>query len=354
MGLVQMRTPNGSYSDVDEVLVDEYVAAGWTRTGDLSEFAGLGVVAYNPDGTVLLETGETALYTPVTSPGSENPGGSGGGGGGGSTNAGKKFTIGQGLDTAKALFSFFEDDLLNEYAKNWAKYGDAKVAIGLTRQSATWEKYFSYLKRDDGTLIMSEIDALSNIESYKATLGEYDIEDTSMFKKQFEQLIVNAVDPIEFEERLSLVYNEIIDDIPEVQRLFAEQYGIEATRSAIFGALINKDVEDGLLSNQITTLQMQAEGTSRGFSTSYERAKNLRTRGLNRETARKLYSSAGQTIANVSSMGRDLSVYELEEAALGDQRFINRLQRYESEYMSKHGMRLGARRKDGKVTGLIE
>lgn len=354
MALVQMRTPSGSYSDVDAALVDQYTEAGWTKTGDLTEFEGLGVVAYNPDGTVLLETGETAAYIPANTGGSSNMGDSSGGGGGGSTSAGSKFTVGEGLDTAKALFSFFEDDLLNEYAKNWALYGDPKVAIGLTRNSAVWAKYFGYLKREDGTLIMSEIDALSNIASYKATLGEYDIEDTTMFTKQFEQLIVNDVSPIEFEERLSLVYNEIIDDIPEVQRLFAEQYNIQATKSAIFGALINKDIEDGLLANQITTLQMQAEGTSRGFSTSYERAKNLRTRGFNRESARKLYSGAGQTIANVSSMGRDLTVYELEEAALGDQRFINRLQRYESEYMSKHGMRLGARRKDGKVTGLIE
>ena len=289
MALVQMRTPSGSYSMVDAELVDDYEGQGWTLTSALSEFEGLGVVQYNADGTVLLETGETAAYIPGA--GNEDDSSAGGGGTGG-TGGEKTYTFAQGLDTAKALYDFFEDDLLEEYARNWAKYGDAKVAIGLTRKSKTWDKYFGYLKRDDGTLIMSEIDAMSNIYSFKSTLGEYGIDDTDIFQSQFQDLIVNGVAPIEFEERVATIYNEVIDDIPEVQRLYAEQYGIEADRTAIFGSLINKDVEDGLLANQIATLQIQAEATSRGFSTSFERAKSLRIRGLNRETAKSLYEGA--------------------------------------------------------------
>lgn len=352
MALVQMRTPSGSYSMVDAELVEDYEAVNWTQTSALPEFEGLGVVQYNADGTVLLDTGETAAYTP----GAGNEGsGSGGGGGntGGGQSSGPEYSLAEGLATAQSLFSFFEDDMLNEYAKNWAVYGDADIAIGLTRQSKVWDKYFGYLKREDGTLIMSEIDAMSNIYSYKATLGEYGIEDTSMFKKQFEDLIVNSVAPIEFEERVSTIYNEVIDDIPEVQRLYAEQFGISADRTAIFGSLLNKDIEDGLLANQIDTLQLQAEGTSRGFSTSFERAKELRLRGLDRKTAKSLYSTAGQTISGFQSIGRDVTVSTLEEAALGDVRMINRLKRYESEYLSKQGRQLGAAKKDDEIVGLI-
>ena len=314
MALVQMRTPSGSYSMVDAELVDDYKQQNWTLTSELSEFEGLGVVQYNADGTVLLETGETAAYIPGA--GNEDDSSAGGGGTGG-TGGGKTYTFAQGLDTAKALYDFFEDDLLEEYARNWAKYGDAKVAIGLTRKSKTWDKYFGYLKRDDGTLIMSEIDAMSNIYSFKSTLGEYGIDDTDIFQSQFQDLIVNGVAPIEFEERVATIYNEVIDDIPEVQRLYAEQYGIQADKTAIFGSLINKDVEDGLLANQIATLQIQAEATSRGFSTSFERAKSLRTRGLDRATAKSLYEGAERTISRYKSSGRDLSLTNLEEVALG-------------------------------------
>lgn len=350
MALVQMRTPSGSYSMVDAELVDDYKGVGWVQTSALPEFEGLGVTQYNADGTVLLETGETAAYTS----GAGNQSSSSSSTSSNESNTSQpSYTFAQGLDTAKALYSFFEDDLLEEYARNWAKYGNPNVAIGLTRQSKTWDKYFGYLKRDDGTLIMSELDAMSNIYSFKSTLGEYGIDDTSMFKKNFQDLIVNGVAPIEFEERVSTIYNEVIDDIPEVQRLYAEQYGIEADKTAIFGSLINKDVEDGLLANQIATLQLQAESTSRGFSTSFERAKSLRLRGFTREQAKSLYSTAGQTISGYESIGRDLSLFTLEEAALGDIRMINRLKKYESEYISKQGRQLGAAKKDDEIVGLI-
>ena len=129
MALVQMRTPSGSYSMVDAELVGDYEGVGWVQTSALPEFEGLGVTQYNADGTVLLETGETAAYTPgagnqssSSSSTSNNE----------STTSQPSYTFAEGLDTAKALYSFFEDDLLEEYARNWAKYGDAKVAIGLT------------------------------------------------------------------------------------------------------------------------------------------------------------------------------------------------------------------------------
>lgn len=354
MALVQMRTPSGSYSMVDAQLVDDYKGQGWTLTSELAEFEGLGVVQYNADGTVLLETGETAAYIPGA--GNEDDSSAGGGGTSGTgsgTSGGPKYTFAQGLDTAKALYDFFEDDLLEEYARNWAKYGDAKIAIGLTRKSKVWDKYFGYLKRDDGTLIMSEIDAMSNIYSFKSTLGEYGIDDTDIFQSQFEDLIMNGVAPIEFEERVATIYNEVIDDIPEVQRLYAEQYGIQADKTAIFGSLINKDVEDGLLANQIATLQIQAESTSRGFSTSFERAKSLRVRGLDRATAKSLYEGAEGTISRYKASGRDLSLTTLEEAALGDVRMIDRLKRYESEYTAKFGRQFGSARKDDEIVGLI-
>ena len=64
-----------------------------------------------------------------------------------------------------------DPEILEDYAKYWAKYGDSTIAIGmLRRESKAWEKQFGFLRRDDGTLIMSEKDAISNIYSYKSTL----------------------------------------------------------------------------------------------------------------------------------------------------------------------------------------
>lgn len=342
MALVQMRTPTGSYSMVDSVLVDDYVSQGWVETSKLSEFENANVVKYNEDGTVVLSDGTTAVWNPqnedTTSPVS-----------------GTQSSLEKGLATAEALYAYMDDEILEDFARAWAKHGKADIALGVVRNtSKAWEKQFGFLKRKDGTLIKTEAEALSNIASYKSALSEYGIEDTSMFTKQFEQMITNGTAPIEFEERLALVYNEVVDDIPEVKKLFADLYGIEATDDAIFGALINKDIEDGVLENQINTLKIQAQGTTAGFSTSFARAKELRLRGLDFKTARNLYSNASSTISQATSIGRDLDINTLEEAALGDVNLTERVNRYLAEYASTQGVTTGAAKKGKQFTGLIE
>lgn len=270
-----------------------------------------------------------------------------------STSASVTYDRQEGLQTAQSLYSFFNQDLLNEYANNWVNTGDATRSIGMLRQSAVWEKEFGYLKRDDGSLIMSELDAVSNIASYKNTLFEYNIKDFTLFEDKFKDLISTEVSPLEFQQRIDLVYNQVIDDIPKVKELFARDYGIEATDDAIFGALINEDVEQGLLSNQITTLQIEAEAAAAGFNTSFARFETLRREGLTREKARTLYRNAQGLIDAASTVGRELDLSTLEGAALGDVQATKRLQRTQADIFAQQGATLGAAKKGKQVTGLI-
>jgi len=270
-----------------------------------------------------------------------------------STSASVTYDRQEGLQTAQSLYSFFNQDLLNEYANNWVNTGDATRSIGMLRQSAVWEKEFGYLKRDDGSLIMSELDAVSNIASYKNTLFEYNIKDFTLFEDKFKNLISTEVSPLEFQQRIDLVYNQVIDDIPKVKELFARDYGIEATDDAIFGALINEDVEQGLLSNQITTLQIEAEAAAAGFNTSFARFETLRREGLTREKARTLYRNAQGLIDAASTVGRELDLSTLEGAALGDVQATKRLQRTQADIFAQQGATLGAAKKGDEVTGLI-
>ena len=270
-----------------------------------------------------------------------------------STSASVTYDRQEGLQTAQSLYSFFNQDLLNEYANNWVNTGDATRSIAMLRQSAVWEKEFGYLKRDDGSLIMSELDAVSNIASYKNTLFEYNIKDFTLFEDKFKNLISTEVSPLEFQQRIDLVYNQVIDDIPKVRELFARDYGIEATDDAIFGALINEDVEQGLLSNQITTLQIEAEAAAAGFNTSFARFETLRREGLTREKARTLYRNAQGLIDAASTVGRELDLSTLEGAALGDVQATKRLQRTQADIFAQQGATLGAAKKGDEVTGLI-
>ena len=59
MALVQMRTPSGSYSMVDENVVSVYEAEGWVLTSDLPEFKTKDVTYYDEARkTVTSSTGE--------------------------------------------------------------------------------------------------------------------------------------------------------------------------------------------------------------------------------------------------------------------------------------------------------
>lgn len=68
MALVQMRTPGGSYSMVDEKLVPVYEAEGWVLTSELPEFKDTNVVEYKEQTkTVVTDEGEEKKVEEVIS-----------------------------------------------------------------------------------------------------------------------------------------------------------------------------------------------------------------------------------------------------------------------------------------------
>ena len=148
------------------------------------------------------------------------------------------------LATARALFGFMPEEVINEYAKQWIKYDDTELAIAQTRQSDAWNKNFSYLKRDDGSLIMSEAESLSVKASYTETLREVGITDAEPFDSKFNDLISGEVSAAEFQQRVDLVYNQVVNQIPEVERLYRERYNIDVDQPTIFGALIDDEISD--------------------------------------------------------------------------------------------------------------
>jgi len=259
----------------------------------------------------------------------------------------------KGLEKANALYAFLPPELLDTFAESWAKYGDANIAMGAVRKSSTWKQKFGYLQRQDGSLIMSEIDALATIATYKSTLAEVGITDFKDFEKQFQELISNEVSGLEFQQRIDTVYSGVVEQIPEVEALFRDRYGIALDQPTIFGALINPDIQDKVLAGEIQTLQLQAEASSRGFTTSFSRFQELKNRGLSQEQARGIYQTAGQTISQAESIGRELDISTLEEATLGDTNATKRLQRISAELQSKQGIQLGAAKINDEVTGLI-
>ena len=257
---------------------------------------------------------------------------------------------------ARSLFSFFPEAVLKEYAKSWVKYADPQLAIAEVRTTSAWENEFGYLQRDDGTLIMSEGEALSPQASYRETLQEVGITDTEQFNQKFKDLVSGEVSAAEFQQRVDLVYNQVIDQIPEVERLYRERYGLDIDAPTVFGALIDPDISDKVLKGDIQTLQLQAQASIRGFTQNFARFEELRKAGLTTERAAQIYEAAQPTIDLATSVGRELDISTLEEAALGDVTSQRRLARIQAEIQSEiGGADLGAARtRTGEIVGLVE
>ena len=253
-----------------------------------------------------------------------------------------------------SLYKFFPDAVLNVYAQNWAKYGEDSLALSVTRQSQEWKNEFDYLERDDGSLIMTEIEAIADIASYKETLREIGIVDTKMFEGKFKELVAGQTSPTEFQDRINLVYDQVVDNIPGVEKLFRDTYGINTDASTIFAALINPEVNDELLKGNIKTLTVAAEADAAGFTGSFERFDALRKAGLTQEGARTLYQSAENTIGMGTQTGSNVSLDTLEAAAIGDRQAQETVGLLGAEAASMSSAKIGARRKDNKTTGLLE
>jgi len=282
--------------------------------------------------------------------------------GGGGTPAAKKdepeFSQTKGREIGQALYSFMPGEVLDEFASQWAKTGDADVAIGATRQTKVWKDNFSHLLRADGTLVMSELAAQSTIATYKSTLAEVGISDFTDFEEEFKDMVGGheTGDPVsaeEFQQRVDVVWSGVKNQIPEVEKLFREKYGINVDAPTIFGALVNDKIQDKVLRGDISTLQLQAEASSRGFTTTFARFQELKNLGMTQEQASGLYEQAGGIIEQARTVGRTLDISTLEEAATGDATAGKRLQRIQAELASQGGATFGAAKKGDEVTGLI-
>lgn len=262
-------------------------------------------------------------------------------------------TVSQGKDLAKAMYSFLPPKVIEQFAKNWVKSGDPNIALGATRQTKEWKDNYGYLEREDGSLIMDELSAESTIATYKQTLGEVGIQDYTDFEDDFKEMITGEVSGAEFQQRVDVVYSGVVNQIPEVETLFRERYNITLDQPTIFAALINPKIQDKVLAGEIATIQLQAEAASRGFSTSFARFQELKNLGLTQQQARSLYETAGTVMQQATTIGRDLQLETLEEAALGDIEAQKRIQRVQSELQSKQGITLGAAKEGKQITGLI-
>lgn len=251
-------------------------------------------------------------------------------------------------------YPYFPDEVLREYAKNWTESGDDAVALAKTEASTAFRQAFPGIRREDGTMRYSVGEYLGVKEDMRVQVAEYGL-NPEIFETQFNQLIEGDVSPAELARRLQVVQAEIGENIPAVQQAFAAQFGVPLSAEAILAAVVNPEIEEGLLTGTITAAQVQGEAVAAGFQTTFARSRALARAGLTQQQAAQTYQFGRQARELAARAGREFILADVEEAAVGDTLAARRIQNIISEVESQSSVQLGAARTQlGQVTGLTE
>ena len=270
------------------------------------------------------------------------------------------------LNKARALYPGLPESFIQLYARYWESTGDAQQAISQTRQDPQYDNIFPGNKTERGQIRYDEVTYFALEDSYIGTLAEYGIPratSLNILQDRFVNLIEGGVSALEFEKRVADVYRGIVQNIPEVQQFYADNFDINLDEQSIFlGALVPTVGED-IVSGKITPAQIGGEARRAGFTISLEEAERIQRSGLSQQEARRLFTQAQTEIPRIQELqtrgGREpVEEFGLEQfteaAVFQSPEELEEIRRLEREEQSRFTPIGGAARQGRRVTGLVE
>ncbi len=232
------------------------------------------------------------------------------------------------------LYPWLPPELIRIYAAAWAETGDQEQALARMRADDSYTDFFPGIKRDDGSLRMTEAEWFATREAYRRLFTEFGL-DPALWEKRFTELMEGEVSPNELVGRLGGAYERIITNIPQVKEFYARQFGLEMTGAAIFASFLDPDIGDALLSRRISVAQVGGEGLARGFDVTDAFAGRLAAAGVDQLAARQLFTSAEGAVPTLNELARrfsdpdsDFDIEEFAEASIfGDATQRRRIRR---------------------------
>jgi len=270
------------------------------------------------------------------------------------------------LQKARALYPGLPDSFIQLYAQYWQSTGNAQQAISQTRQDPNYDNIFPGNKTERGQIRYDEVTYFALEDSFIGTLAEYGIpRNTSLniLQDRFVNLIEGGVSALEFEKRVADVYRGIVQNIPEVQQFYADNFDIDLDEQSIFLGALDPTVGEDIVSGKITPARIGGEARRAGFTISLEEAERIQRSGLSQQEARRLFTQAQTEIPRIQELqqreGREpvgqFGLTEFTEAAVfqtpEELEEIRRLEREEESRFAPVG---GAARRGARVTGLTE
>ena len=270
------------------------------------------------------------------------------------------------LNKARALYPGLPESFIQLYARYWESTGDAQQAISQTSQDPQYDNIFPGNKTERGQIRYDEVTYFALEDSYIGTLAEYGIPratSINILQDRFVNLIEGGVSALEFEKRVADVYRGIVQNIPEVQQFYADNFDINLDEQSIFLGALDPTVGEDIVSGKITPAQIGGEARRAGFTISLEEAERIQRSGLSQQEARRLFTQAQTEIPRIQELqtrgGREpVEEFGLEQfteaAVFQSPEELEEIRRLEREEQSRFTPIGGAARQGRRVTGLVE
>ncbi len=262
------------------------------------------------------------------------------------------------LGDAQALFPYFPGNILNIILDSWVDSGSIDLAIAQGRASEDYAKTFPGIKREDGSLRMTEIQYLEVKDAMKDSLRNYNL-NPDIFQNEIIDAIQGDVDIQEFQGRLQFGYEQLINNRDVVLEVYRAEYGMDLTEEALFAMFISPDIATSVLENQILVSQILAEAEVADITLGKSTVQDFISAGISQEQARGLFRETEQLsgLTGVAAqMGQDLSEEDIASGLAGlSPEQLGLIKSAEARSASQSAVQAGAATtQTGQVTGLIE
>lgn len=262
------------------------------------------------------------------------------------------------LGDAQALFPYFPGNILNIILDSWVDTGSIDLAIAQGRASEDYAKTFPGIKREDGSLRMTEIQYLEVKDAMKDSLRNYNL-NPDIFQNEIIDAIQGDVDIQEFQGRLQFGYEQLINNRDVVLEVYRAEYGMDLTEEALFAMFISPEIATSVLENQILVSQILAEAEVADITLGKSTVQDFISAGISQEQARGLFRETEQLsgLTGVAAqMGQDLSEEDIASGLAGlSPEQLGLIKSAEARSASQSAVQAGAATTQaGQVTGLIE
>lgn len=264
-------------------------------------------------------------------------------------------------NAARAAVPWMPDPLVDRYMDHWAETGNVQTALNELRQSNDYEEFFPGIKRDDGSLRLTERQWYAEMEGYKQTLENFNIP-AQVFESKLPRLIENGVNSDEFHQRVSRRYSQVVAMGENTRRFYAQRFGTgDISDSALLASMLDPEMDPLVAEEQFRRARIGGAALDAGFDVGMAEVDRLAEFGFNREAAQRFFKKARSLVPTV----RDLAArhndpeddFDIEHAmdalVFEDPEEVDRLERLFATERASFSDRSGTfAGQGGRLTGL--